>query len=470
MIAEGTNICGLAWRLSAVLAVVLLALHALRAREPQATLHACGRGVPAPEPPAAAEYEVLTFPAEPPHNCPENMELNFLHLRTRGPGAERYVSNFEVVPGSFLLAVRNLTRHWRTPASPPDLMEYWYFDAMRCGPRDDTVYDTWKHPAKEEAALVDGDVDGAAPPPSRVYLVLQQTEDESLGHMMFDVGIFFRYWRPLVARYPRLQLLLRKGSMYTVKRMLLKAYGIPEHRVVWRDFFPENMYVSATGNVPATGFGENNLVFFPPNVLPTGGSVIETHAAFDEFSAKLVADAGLPPRDSCASNPQGVLLIPKAPRRGVTPNLLETFPESVHAAVLGYGGRVVNTSVFSSIAEQAAVVGSARVIIVPVGSGLDWNALFMRGATIIATNHDGNSFHEYPAINDVITRMLTYNRLFLTNTVEEILSLLDRAMAAPPLPCPLKVTWLRRHYPKPTAGPNGEVIMPPLSAYADQDP
>ena len=401
------------------------------------------------------------------------MGPNFLHLRTRAPGVEKYVSNYEVTPGNFLLGVRNLTQHWRTPAEPPDLMEYWYFDAKRCAPRDDTVYDTWKHPAKEEAALADGGVEGAAPPPSRVYLVLQQTEDESLGHMLFDVAIFFRYWRPLVARFPRLQLLLRKGSMYGVKRMLLKAYGIPEHRVEWRDFFPENMYsyeYMLNPNAPATGFGENNLVFFPPNVMNTGGSVVETHAAFDELSAKLVADAGLPPRESCASTPQGVLLIPKVPRQGVTPNLLETFPESVHAAVLGYGGRVVNTSAFSSIAEQAAVVGSARVIIVPLGSGLEWNALFMRGATIIATNKDGNSFSEYAALNDVFARFLAYNRLFITNTEEEILSLLDRAMAAPPLPCPLKVTWLRRHFPRPTLGPNDEVIMPPLSAYADQDP
>ena len=32
------------------------------------------------------------------------------------------------------------------------------------------------------------------------------------------------------------------------------------------------MYSSPKRNAPATGFGENNLVFFPPNVLPTGGT------------------------------------------------------------------------------------------------------------------------------------------------------------------------------------------------------
>ena len=31
------------------------------------------------------------------------------------------------------------------------------------------------------------------PPPSRVYLVLQQHEDDIFGHMVWDVALFFRY-------------------------------------------------------------------------------------------------------------------------------------------------------------------------------------------------------------------------------------------------------------------------------------
>ena len=94
----------------------------------------------------------------------------------------------------------------------------------------------------------------------------------------------------------------------------------------------------------------------------------------------------------------------------------------------------------------------------------------MRGASIIATNPSGNPFHEYAAINDLLARMLTYNRLFITNSEDEILELLHKAMHAPPLPCPLKVTYLRRHYPKPTVADDKSILMPPLSAYADQDP
>jgi hypothetical protein len=415
--------------------------------------------------------DVLTFPPEAPFLCPNGEPPSPLRLRTRSPGGggEPYVSNFEVLPNRYLFGVRNLTRHWRTDASNAEHMEYWYMEAARCAPRDDAVYDVWLRGDKEDEALSLADASRA----SRVYLVLQQAEDDSLLHMAFDVAIFFRYWAPLVTAFPRLQLLLRGGPMEATKKMLLRAYGVPEHRVEWRDLFAQGY-----SSPPATGFGENNLVFFPPNVCPQSGNVEETHEAFDALSAKLVADAGLPPRASCSSVPRGVVLVPKVSRRGLE-HPLERFPSAVHAAVRALGGTVVNTSALSSISEQVALMGSARVVIIPTGSGFDWNALFMRGATVISVNPTGHAFHEYPAINDMLARFLTYNRLFVTNSEAEILDLLERAMRAPPLPCPMKVSYLRRHYPSALSGTfthenygtrEPAVDMPPLSTYADQEP
>lgn len=70
----------------------------------------------------------------------------------------------------------------------------------------------------------------------------------------------------------------------------------------------------------------------------------------------------------------------------------------------------------------------------------------------------------------MLTPFLRFNRVFWTNNETELIELIDKALAAPPLPCPLKVSWHRRHYPMPRVLPDGEIIMPALEEYADKDP
>jgi len=341
------------------------------------------------------------------------------------------------------------------------MMDFWHYEAARCmAEEDSTLHDLWLDPDFEDSLLDDG----STVEPSAVYFFLQRDDDDAVQHFLFGDGIYFPYFWPLVRRYPRLQLLLRKGkATYELSKMLLQAYKIPEDRVIWQELLDSN------NNADVGSLHDNNLVLFPPNTPPHGGSVVETSRALQDMSVKLIADAGLPSRESCSSSPSGVLLIPKSSKR-TNVHEMESFPPSIHAAVLRHGGRIVNTSNFSSISEQVALVGNARVIIIPFGSGLDWNLMFMRGCTVIATNIHGHLFHEYAAINDLLARNLRYNRLFFTNTESELLDLLDAAMAAPPLPCPLKVSHARRHYPRPSFDSTGRAVLPPLSAYADKDP
>jgi hypothetical protein len=406
------------------------------------------------------ELEKIAPLEEKPRVCPDGNPPTLIHYQTRGCDGNRYVSNYEVAPGRYLFGVRNLARHWRKSAGLPDLMENWFMDAARCEPPDTNVHQIWLDPVREEMALFDELTPG---PPKQVFYVLQMPEDDSLGHLLWTFAIHLLNWKALISAYPNLQLMVRKGAMYSFKKNLFRLFGIPDHRVVWRD-------ISAYDDAPFGNFGEDNLFFFPPNTSNIGKSTLEAIQLFEEFRSFVLSASGLPQRESCSSNPTGLILVPKMSLRLAAADILEVFSESIRQKVLSLGGVILNTSTFLSIEEQVNVFGRIRVVVIPYGSGLDFNGQFMRGATIIATNYKGQPYHYWPTINELIwAPIIKYNRVFFSNNETEIIDLIVRAVKAPPLPCPLPVSARRRKYPLPLLV-DGKVVLPPLEAYEDQDP
>ena len=444
----------------------------------------------------------LSFSDEELRQCLNGGKIEYVLYQDRAPMGERYVANYEVVPGYYLFAVRNLAVHWRTWVTQPDLMEYWWFEAARCSPTQDalnTPHKVWLQTQAVAHAKEDPDFPGE---PSRVFFLLQQAQEDMMGHCLWVFIHFLRYWKPLVRRYPQLQMLVRGGVLTDFKSKLMNFYGIPEHRIVYKDLFEFGSGPLRQYDIKASGFGEDNLVFIPPytSLLNSAAEVLEP---FSELAEKLRSAAGLPTKESCKANPTQLILWPKISSVHL-PLPLEVFSESVREAVVTRGGLIVDTSALTSIEEQVHIIGTARVIVMTFGSAFDFNSLFMRGATVIAcvqygsyghfrgsifcpltlftllnlftilycrTNAHGYNFYEIHGLNKaVLTPFLEYNRVFWTNNESEIIDLLDRALAAPPLPCPLKVPWLRRHFPVPKVSPDGEVFMPSLEDYADKDP
>jgi hypothetical protein len=407
----------------------------------------------------------LNFAAEAPRACAGGAPVHLLRISAGLPPNEVYVSNVEVLPDTYVFGVRNLVRHWRTLRGEDGWKAVWHFEAARCTPQADSELDIFM---AEDAALADVDTPGA---PARVLLVAQSPWDDSLGHFIWEAAVAFRYFWPLAHVYPTLQIVLRPFGDLTLKRRMLADFAIPESRVLWRDLVRDN---GAWGfnTVVEEDFGHDNLVLFPPNLTPIAGTVEEWRRQIPALAAHLIAGAGLPPRESCASTPRGLLLAPRnsAKAKPGDPVLIaDVFSSVVRDAVARHGGHVVDSSKFTSFFEQAKLYGSARVIIMTYGSAFDFNTMFMRGATVICTNSVGQDWHHLPSLNDHLVPFLRYNRVFWTNNESEIVDLLDRAMRAPPLPCPMRVSWLRRHFPLPTKD-GDTVIMPPLSAYADKDP
>lgn len=427
---------------------------------------------PPPPPPGVFDpfaLEELRYVDERPRVCADGAPPRHLHLRAESLRNELLVSNFEIAPFHFLFGVRNLAQFHRTFEHTDEWMLTSYYDAARCAPRDDTVYDVWRKGALEEAALADPDTPGT---PKRVILVLEASDDNSVAHTLWENGIFLRYFWALARVYPHVQLMLRNlDPGVSFMRLLLAEYKIPDDRVIWHDLFADDEGQFKFEAVSSGLWGVDNLVLFPPNTAGNAMASEELRRGLADLSQKVVRSAGLPPRDSCASRPTELLFLPRnSTRRKV--HDLEVFSERVHAAVRRHGGRVVNAAAFTSIAEQAAVMGTARIVIGSYGSMLELNGLFLRGCTIIATNAEGQPWHGWmPSLSDVwAEHVFRYNRVFFTNNESEILDLLERARRAPPLPCPLRVPWQRKHYPMPRAGDGGAVIMPALSEYYDQDP
>jgi hypothetical protein len=371
--------------------------------------------------------------------------------------------NYDLGVDARVFAFRNVVTYQSTLPSFPDLQYYRHITLARCG-GEGSISFTWAVPGWGRVSLEDPH-DAARP--TKAYYFVQSPHDESLGHWVYEGAIHLRHWDALLKRHPTLQLAARARSnakSWRIKQLFFRAFGIPEDRIVELDAWSPSALT-----FPAN---ESNLILQPLHTYCVGGNIPELRVGILALEHRLLANAGLPFRETCASQPAGLLVIPRHTLRDATQSANYDdgiAPSFITWAVRTHDARVLDTRNVSNLEEQAKALAGARVLVTTVGSGLEFGMQLARGASIIATNPKAQSWYGAGFINEMYALAMRYNRFFFTNDDAEMRELVSRAMAAPPLPCPLEVTEQRRHFPLPT-NVDGKVVMPALNSYADQHP
>jgi hypothetical protein len=391
-------------------------------------------------------------------SCPAALPLGPVLMRSKEePGGG---GNYDLGVNARVFAFRNVVSYQSTLPTLPDLQYYSHITLARCG-GEGAIYFTWAAPGWGRASLEDPH-DAARP--TKVFYFVQSPHDESLGHWVYEGAMHLRHWDALLKRHPTLQLAVRARSnakSWGVKELFFRAFGIPEDRIVELDAWSPSALT-----FPAN---ESNLILQPLHTYCVGANIPELRVGILALEHRLLANAGLPFRETCASRPTGLLVLPRHSLRGVDFEDV-IAPQFITWAVHTHDARVLDTRNVSTLEDQATALAGARVLVTTVGSGLEFGMQLARGASIIATNPKGQTWFGGAGFeNEMYALAMRYNRFFFTNDEAEMRDLVSRAMAAPLLPCPLEVTEQRRHFPLPTFV-DGKVIMPSLDSYADQHP
>ncbi len=239
---------------------------------------------------------------------------------------------------------------------------------------------------KIEYSLLTRTVDCMPPPPltemAPTFFIIDVLYDDAFGHWHAESAVFLHYWKVLTQNFPDLYLLLNKDRVY--KRLALKAYDIPEERVLF----------GGVSSLPL-----ENLCIFPPLLLLNDLSIdlLPFSALWSSHILFLYEKAGL--NTSAVSKRIEILALPRQIRENYKLNdrVIPGFVEFCKEVEQRIGGYVLHTDEVADLLEQIRIVASSQIIVLDYGSSFLVNGSLANNSLLLVVN---GTLAPFPALEE----------------------------------------------------------------------